>query len=372
MIGHMNDRTLDSLLDGSLNISEEQAIEAHARQCDGCLRRLREWEILFPDLKRLIPTGEHPIFAPGTPSPRPPSLDVYVPDWSPPPRRPASSKIAWTLVSVLGLSAAFLGIRGILDKHDNDTGFYQSEQAPPPAATPRTDSAGLGSGMSASSAGVTQPVGTSGQPDAKTDTVPTSPPATTGPVATRTPAPPPPAPVTTPAEQDNRPALSNREPPVEFPIRVSQNPQRASASPSTGSTTTGAPGGTTPASAPAPALPAQFSRVTLGDAMNRLAGSVRLIQGLTPEAVEVAPGTLLPGAAPDRVIVRIIYNLPDGRIILDQQRLDHPGGGEPSIAISTTSGGVSIAQWVDRGGFWISLAGRTDQQSLLAMANRIQ
>jgi hypothetical protein len=112
--------------------------------------------------------------------------------------------------------------------------------------------------------------------------------------------------------------------------------------------------------------------VSLGEAIGRLAGTVRLIQGLNPEAVEVAQGSALPGADPARAVVRVVYNAPEGRLIMDQQRLSRSGGPEPSISISTAPNGVSVAQWVDRGGFWISLAGRADQETLLAIANRIR
>jgi hypothetical protein len=97
-----------------------------------------------------------------------------------------------------------------------------------------------------------------------------------------------------------------------------------------------------------------------------------MIEGLSPEAVEIATGSVLPGANPGLVVVRMIYNGPGGRIILDQQRLSRPGSQEPDIAINTAPSGVSVAQWVDWKGYWISLASRTDQQSLLAIANRIR
>ena len=97
-----------------------------------------------------------------------------------------------------------------------------------------------------------------------------------------------------------------------------------------------------------------------------------MIRGLTPEAVEVAQGSAIPGADHSRAVVRVVYNAPEGRLIMDQQRLGQGGSNEPNIAISTSPSGVTVARWIDRGGFWISLAGRLDQQSLLAVANRIQ
>jgi len=88
--------------------------------------------------------------------------------------------------------------------------------------------------------------------------------------------------------------------------------------------------------------------------------------------VEIAQGSALPGADPALAVVRLVYDAPEGRLILDQQRLGRAGSREPNIAISTTPTGVSVAQWVDRGGFWITLAGKADQQTLLAVANRVR
>jgi hypothetical protein len=173
---------------------------------------------------------------------------------------------------------------------------------------------------------------------------------------------PPPATPQVAQEQDVRTPAPNREAPVSFPIRADPSQRPAT------------PAGRAD-SEPArelPPLPAQFQRVTLGEAITRLSGTVRLIQGLNPEAVEIAQGSALPGADPARPVVRVVYNAPEGRLIMDQQRVGGSGGREPTIAISTAPNGVSVAQWVDRGGFWISLAGRADQQTLLAIANRIR
>ena len=60
-MGHINDRTLDNLLDGSIDDASELAIEEHVRHCDRCAHRLREWEALFPQVRSLIPHGEHAV-----------------------------------------------------------------------------------------------------------------------------------------------------------------------------------------------------------------------------------------------------------------------------------------------------------------------
>jgi hypothetical protein len=62
-------------------------------------------------------------------------------------------------------------------------------------------------------------------------------------------------------------------------------------------------------------------RITLDEAVNQLGGSIRLIDGLAPQRVELLSGVDVPGADPDRQVVRVYYEEPDlGLITLDQQR----------------------------------------------------
>ncbi len=370
MKGHITDRTLDNLLDGSLDQDDEVAIEEHARKCSSCATRLREWQILFPQIRSLIPSSEQPVYA-GTasagdgplfvPTPRPASLNVFVPDWTPPApsHRISPIRAMWGVVLVLALGAGYLMFRR-MQSDSMDSAYGPTDLEPAPAAV---DSTGIGSGMPGpeESAAIRERLAAEirdsiAAVNARSQVA--EPPATVASVTNRADA---------PATEVERP-ITPREEPAHFPIRAEQGPG-ASPGASQGEDTAAAV-----ASAPSspPVLPTEFTRVSLGEAISALSGTVRLIQGMTPETVEVAQGTILPGADPKRAVVRVVYNTSEGRIILDQQRLDRSQGGEPSIAVSTTPGGVSVAQWVDRGGFWISLAGRTDQTNLLAIANRIR
>ena len=157
MTGHISDRALDSLLEGSLSEGEELAIEDHARKCARCASRLREWQILFPpdqnfhpDTRASCVCNGGPSFAqaaapPFTPTPRQSSLNVFVPDWSPPPtHRSTSARIAWVLVALLSLGAAYLLVRRF-QKSPEESAFLPSGIN---AATPSSDSSGLGSGIS--------------------------------------------------------------------------------------------------------------------------------------------------------------------------------------------------------------------------------
>lgn len=363
MMGHISDRTLDNLLDGSIDGAGELAIEEHVRRCDRCAHRLREWELLFPQIRNVFPTGDHalpvgagPALAIPTAVAAPPVHSVYMPDWSPPPNhRSVPARFAWGLVALLAVGAGYL----LFQRFGNESPAvaYLPESYEAASQTATGDSAGLGSGISA-------PTGVSASTAEiarlQADSILTRAREQAAleanlPVREEPPAEAP-APVVTsrePVEQDVRAPTPGRETAATFPVRSDSaraEPEPAAATP----------------------LPSQFQRVTLGEAIGRLSGTVRLIQGLNPEAVEIAQGSALPGADPEKAVVRVVYNAPEGRLILDQQRLGRPGAREPSIAISTAPNGVSVAQWVDRGGFWISLAGRADQQTLLAIANRIR
>ena len=373
-MGHISDRTLDNLLDGTIDDASELAIEEHVRHCDRCAHRLREWELLFPQVRSLIPTGEHAIPAGATATmaaPRPPA--VYVPDWTPP-RTPHvfRARLAWGLVFILALGAGYLLFQRT--RGEEPTVAFLPE-AYDVAQESAADSNGLGSGIPTPTDVQLPSVDSARFHDSVRllqaaelarlrDSVDRARQAALEEEARETAAAPA-AEAPPPAEQDARAPSPNREPPVSFPIR---------ADPSTRATTSGR--AETPRSAATeslPPLPPQFQRVTLGEAISRLSGTVRLIQGLNPEAVEIAQGSALPGADPGKAVVRVVYNAPEGRLIMDQQRLGRAGGGtEPNIAISTAPNGVSVAQWVDRGGYWISLAGRADQQTLLSIANRIR
>ncbi|HEV8124963.1 MAG TPA: hypothetical protein VGP80_12000 [Gemmatimonadales bacterium] len=339
---HINDQTLDQLLADSLDESQERELEAHVQRCSPCAARLREWEMLFPQIRGVAPAGDESIEDAAIPATR--SSVVMLPDWTPPaelphPPRSRPSPL-WIVVAALAVAAGWLAVRRTAGEAEPNLATY--EPAPPAADT---TGGGLGSGMSDSIQRAAFADSAALRAIQTPVTEPVNEPAPDPPESSATPST---TPSTTPAVQ---PDTSNRTRPentVQFPVRADSDPTETVA------------------------LPAQFTRVTLGDAIDRLGGSIRLIDGLTPEAVEIAGGAALPGADPGRLVVRIIYDGPDGRVILDQQRLNRAGSREPDIAVNTAQSGVSVAQWVDWKGYWISLACRTNQESLLAIANRIR
>ena len=76
-----------------------------------------------------------------------------------------------------------------------------------------------------------------------------------------------------------------------------------------------------------PRTTAAPKRITLDEAVTHLGGTIRLIDGLAPQRVEILSGVDVVGADPDREVIRVYYEEPDlGLVTLDQQR---PG---PSFA----------------------------------------
>jgi putative zinc finger protein len=64
-----------------------------------------------------------------------------------------------------------------------------------------------------------------------------------------------------------------------------------------------------------------YLRVGLDEAARQLGGPVHVIEGMTPQFIGLTRGQLVPGADPNRPVVRVVYLDSRGRmILLDQQR----------------------------------------------------
>ena len=140
-----------------------------------------------------------------------------------------------------------------------------------------------------------------------------------------------------------------------------------------------------PASAPARAEQAgdvalrAFQRIDGDSAIRVLSGSMRLIDGLSPRLIEIGRGNLVPGADPDRDVVRVHYLDPSGRpLTLDQQ----PGDTRPGVTsvnglmrgdtLMTSSPEGLRVRWVDRKNFWLSLTGPLTPEELRGVVERIR
>jgi anti-sigma factor RsiW len=77
-----------------------------------------------------------------------------------------------------------------------------------------------------------------------------------------------------------------------------------------------------------------YLRIGLDEAVTQLGRPVHVIEAMSPEFIGLTPGRLVPGADPNRPVVRVVY-LDRGRLVLlDQQRLrtgQAPGGAAGSL-----------------------------------------
>ena len=130
----------------------------------------------------------------------------------------------------------------------------------------------------------------------------------------------------------------------------------------------------------------------LGDmdvAVARLSGTMRTMDGLSLETVKIGPGALVPGAQPDRDVVRIVYtDLRGHHLQLDQQRLPTPrdtSGEARAQAVpaalglaygdtlnTTGPGNAARIRWLDPAGLWLSLSGNLPADSLRALLARVR
>jgi len=125
-------------------------------------------------------------------------------------------------------------------------------------------------------------------------------------------------------------------------------------------------------------MPAAFQRIPLEEAIRSLSGSVRLIDGLSPAVVASGRGALVPGADPDRTVVRITYADAGGQLVDLDQQLGIQRGGQGfngvmpgDTLITTTPDGRTQVRWVDRK-FWLSLTATGTADSVLALVARVR
>jgi hypothetical protein len=120
------------------------------------------------------------------------------------------------------------------------------------------------------------------------------------------------------------------------------------------------------------------------EAVRRLGGNIRLVDGLVPSRILAASGT---PADSTSGLVRVVYGgPPDREIWLDQRRASPMPGPAPSWtpalqgAVSPPQGdeqarvgaaGLRVLRWQDRAGFSLSLTGNLPLDSLRALARRV-
>jgi anti-sigma factor RsiW len=310
-VQHVDEGTLHAYLDGELSPAEVAEFERHLSVCVPCRAQLAEARAFVSEADEMIVALDVV-----KPSAAPRNLPRPARTW-----RPKLTTLAWTASLVLAVGVGYRirspepvasvvtdGVAAGQDLEPKDA--QVSETAPQPAAptprsfnraAPRIDQGQVAKaaqpvrdeavGLAAAGAGSTAAQGETRANDAIAMQERAGPPA---------PAAEAPAPTVTPP---SRVALVDGAP-VDTSVR--------NLTPGFGFIATTAP-----------------KRITLDEAVTHLGGTIRLIDGLAPQRVELLAGVDVPGADPDRAVIRVYYEEPDlGLVTLDQQR---PG---PSFASS--------------------------------------
>jgi len=423
-MSHVDDGKLNALLDGELDGAEADAVRAHVASCAECAARLEEAKRFLEGAADLLGALDLPATASAPPAAAPappparrvsktarevaididgathksPAIRPNVPEPAPA-RRPFDfTTLAWAAVIVLAIGVVYLAnqvrrVRGgetLTESATQPTGAAAPVSSPAPAA-PRT--AHPAGGHSTSGTPASRRAATS---HARSQPRPAGAAKAAAPaggkllIAAKSRALPSTRGVTRTAATE----LDAGAPP-----RVQAAPALANAAGPAGQVNAPA----APAPAPAPSArrasatadealggvarvalttAATFRRATLEQAVARLDGVVRLIDGMRFQQVEIGPGSLIAGADRGRDVVRLIYaGAPGPRLTLDQQRITLPAGGgivsadigmRPGDTLTTaTPQGAVRVRWIS-GTFWLSLTGSLPPDSLRRLTERVR
>jgi hypothetical protein len=327
-MAHIDERTLEQLLNHKMSRLDIDVVLAHAAECRGCGHRLEEWRDHFEEIATLLPDPQS--------SPQPmalPAAFVLVPD-NPAPRRGFDlTNLLWIAAVALALIVGYSASR--LQRNSSDSLATSPMMGVDPMAEAPQNLAMSRDSLASASIDTTTRTADS----VKADT-PSARPAKPQPEA------PPPPTTTTKAPA---PAAS---------MGASPKPDASVTMPG-------------------------FRRVAVGEASRRLDGGVRFLTNLNPDHVELGPGSAVPGAQASLEVVRVVYNAPDGsRILLDQQRIPLDESGFRPIndaalengdtLFGSSAQGVSVATWVDDDGYRMSLALRAAPDSLRKLIRRVR
>ena len=399
-MSHLDDGVLHALLDGEIDAAQARIVEQHLAGCRECAQRLDEARAFFSEADSLIGTLQVPA-SPATGT-----------AWKPTVSRPPAARPWLPRLQIVAWAASVVLAVGI--------GFYASDcrrpavsQAPvplspatPPTETPPSNSTDLARNEPAITVqeergnrqerasqplgGKVEVAGAGGEAEresARSDAPSAAaPPAQNGALA---------AAADRLVLKDSSPSRDEQQgrqaqavakpqpisPPVaeEKPAAKSRVQVQVLSADQVATIAEGQTGIVSGLTGPA----AGFRRIVLEEAVGHLAGSIRLIEGMVPERVEIGPGSLVPGATPDADVVRVVYLDPPGReLLLDQQRVgqtaDSGAGDFDEVGLlsgdtlaTTVSSGAARIRWLDGQGFWLSLQGNIGVDSLKRIASQV-
>jgi anti-sigma factor RsiW len=351
---HLEEGQIHALLDGELSSAEVREIEQHLATCEECVRRVEEARGLLGESDHLITMLDAPIRETGTGTPPAPlvrRLSVY-------------GRLAWAASIIL---AAGLGYYGAIERRGQPPASALEDQTPVASApaTPPLDRESTAA-----------PAAGKDRPQREVQAKPKSGLKETKPAQ--------------PAE----PVLTRRDEPANVVTdslgranETTMDARKALARPP--AARAGAVTGAVSAPAPAPVAGQEmglrgklnkdegFQSTTMEEAVRRLSGTIRLIDGLQPSRVLANPAPIAAeGDATAGTVVRVVYPDQPGREIwLDQQRVgatNRLGMLAGDTLSSRDADSVATVRWLDPAGFLLTLTGHVGVDSLRVLARKVR
>jgi hypothetical protein len=355
-MSHLDEGMLHELLDSELSPADARAARAHLAACAECRALYEEARSFFEESERLVTALDSGLAVPFRPSAVPPSR---------PSRGLPLRTLAWAASIFLAISLGYYG--SDFKRRSAEKQGVRLETAASPAQ-PAESVAAAAKGQVTASGGPAQ------ESEQRRD-APAAPA-----VAAKQP---------TPAGLNDSAAGFRAEGAVaQSADRLKRQAHEGVADRRLAEADQGAPAREAPAPqaaaslnaaakaaapAPVPSGAPAFRRIPMEEAVRQLGGTIRLIEGLTPERVESGSGQLVTGARPDPSVVRVIYLDPPRREIwLDQQHGTGPVAAAGDTILLPGHGGGQSLQWRPAPGEWLSLTGFLTADSLGALARRVR
>jgi hypothetical protein len=355
-MSHLDEGMLHELLDGELSPADARAARAHLAACAECRALYQEAKGFLEESDRLVTALDAGNGAPARLPARPPAR---------PSRGLPLRTLAWAASIFLAISLGYYG--SDFKRRSAEKQGVQLEAAASPAQPPESVAAAAKGQVTPSSEPVQVPEQRRDAPAAPSVAAKQPTPAGLNDSAAGFRAE---GAVAQSADQLRRQAgeeVADRrlaEADQGAPAREAPEPQAAASLNAAAKVAAPAPMTT---GAPA------FRRIPMEEAVRQLGGTIRLIEGLTPERVESGSGQLVTGARPDLSVVRVIYLDPPRREIwLDQQHGAGPAAAAGDTILLPSQGGGQSLQWRPAPGEWLSLTGFLTADSLEALARRVR
>jgi len=367
---HLDEGTLQALLDGELNATDASQAEKHLALCAACRRTYVEAKGIFSESDRLVGLLEPGLGAGAVPTAEDPPAGDAIPREV---RRRRYRQLAWAASLVLAAGLGYLAsIRHYAGRRGGSDLAARAAASSAAPGAPASDSPAVPMQTAAEHAAAPPAAPLSGAQPKPASAVNSMKSAT------------PPAPANAarrespPSEKRDQAAAPTA---AASGVALAESRAREQAAPGSGDAITGerAMGLSTgrPAAGnvaePSRTLARGFRRISMEEAVRRLSGSIHLIDGMAPQWVEAGPGRFVAGAFPDAELIRVVYQDAPGREIwLDQQRLPHPVSLPPGdTVISTTSSGGLRITWQPEPAFRVSICARVPADSLRVLARHV-